>query len=554
MQDYARPGELRRLPAGTASLYRTPWRSNVRTASAHEALHGIGVYYKHIPDAWTLEQHINVMRQLSAAGVKRMRLAPHLAIHIDKNWGAPQPNELETLRRQLHACKTADIRPCVTFVHIPPVGKPGTRELQDWWRMGELLPAGEVGSAEFRAYVDKTYAALRFVVDEARAAGFADAASYDLEMGQNLWWGAPAVPRPMPSTGLSALAPGGRIYAFNAALIDRLRQQGYEEPTIWWGQTHHHFEEMSDRDLPADCAGRAVSIYGAWVGTTAGTWLRGGQYERDRGPNDVWPVRAPLTFVEGDAPALVIARPESYMADRTRRDNLIELLLRSDKPIAITSLGVVPMDIPDATANGFDGWQLKQRGLTRSLAFWLNQGATFVVLHSLYEEGRSDDGEMAPTLLPTSIKPGRFAIEQSKPLMTLRSFCDALAGAIPIDKPTQLRLRFGLASDPVLIPAGSDSQPSLTASDAVVLLPFQIDRKTFAIAAYVMTPNLACRMPPIPATIEVDGKLAGPAVHTIRPATLQRGTARVTNRTENSTAVSIDLCDDVTWLRCELEE
>src|SRR6185369_4705772 len=77
MQDYARPGELAPLPPGMASLYRVPWRAHARTVSAHDALQGIGVYWKHIPQAWTLEEQINVMRQMSAAGVKRVRLAAH---------------------------------------------------------------------------------------------------------------------------------------------------------------------------------------------------------------------------------------------------------------------------------------------------------------------------------------------------------------------------------------------------------------------------------------------------------------------------------------------
>src|SRR5262245_50215223 len=82
MQDYARTRELDPLPAGMASLYRVPWRANARTVSAYDALQGIGVYWKHIPPAWTLEQQTNVMRQLFAVGVRRMRIAPHLALNI----------------------------------------------------------------------------------------------------------------------------------------------------------------------------------------------------------------------------------------------------------------------------------------------------------------------------------------------------------------------------------------------------------------------------------------------------------------------------------------
>jgi len=56
MQEYARPGEIDPLPPGMASLYRVPWRAHARTVSARDALQGIGVYWKHIPRDWTLEQ------------------------------------------------------------------------------------------------------------------------------------------------------------------------------------------------------------------------------------------------------------------------------------------------------------------------------------------------------------------------------------------------------------------------------------------------------------------------------------------------------------------
>ena len=550
MQDYARPGELDPLPPGMASLYRVPWRAHARTVSAHDALRGIGVYWKHIPQAWTLDQQINVMRQMSAAGVKRMRLAPHHAIYITKDWVSPRPVEQETLRNELRACKAAGIRPCVVFVHIPPIGKPGTRELQDWWRQGELMPAGEVGSAEFTAFLDKTYDALRFILNDARAAGFTDPSSYDLELGQNLWWGAPAAPRPLPSTAITALKPGGRIYEFDQALIARLREQGYHEPALWWGQVHHHFETISNEDLPNGCAGWAVSIYGAWTGNTATTWLTGGPFDRHRGPNDVWPIRAPLRFMDANAPRLVLARPESYLGDRTRHDNLIEFIARSRLPVAITSLGTVPNDIPAAAAGGLDGWQIKQRGLTRSLAFWLNQGSHFVLLHSAYEGGQKDNGAGAHSLLPTSIDPGTFTIERSRPLTTLRSFVEALEGAMPIEQPTQLGFHIALVPDPVLIRASGESGP-LRASDAIALLPFQIDGHTFAVAAYVVSPNVARPLDAIAATVQIDHRIAGP-VSTLRPATRQRGSAAI-EHSGDATVVRFELHDDVTWLRFTIE-
>lgn len=554
LQDYARTNQLDRLPPGTASLYRAPWRSNVRTASAAAALEGVGVYYKHIPGNWTLEDHVAVMRQLAAAGVRRLRLAPHFGIYITPEWTAPKDAELASLRMELRACAAAGLRPCVIFVHIPPVGKPGTRELQEWWRQGELLPAGEVGSPEFKAYLDTSYLALQFILREARAAGFTRRNSYDLELAQGLWWGAPAAPRPLPDTDLGDLLPGGRLYEFDRGLIANLRRDGYREPTVWWGLTHHHFEHCTDSEVPPETAGRAISFYSAWSGLTTRGWLGGSMYDRDgRGPHGVWPVRPPLVWQEtGPAPELFLAKPEGWMADFSRRDNLVELMRTSQTPVAVTSLGTVPGDLPEPGLGGLDGWQLKQRGLTRSLAFWLNQGAPFVLLHSAFEPGAAHDGELTHALIPGPLAPSHFQWHQAPPLVTLRSFCDGLQGAQPLTRHDNLSFRFALRPDPVLIPAMGAAGP-LKASDALALLTFQLAPKNFAVAAYIVSPDIRLPVGPLQLTLEIDRPVAGTAA-TLRPFTGRTAIVRTTpGSTPTATTMNLPVYDDVTWLRFEVK-
>lgn len=545
LQEYRKPLELDPLPEGMATLYRVPWRANQRTVPAVDALAGIGLYYKHIPGNWSLPQHIALMQQLAAAGVRRVRLAPHYAIYLTKDWQAPRDNELAELRLELQASHAAGLRPNVIFVHIPPLGKAGTRELQDWWRQGELMPAGEVGSPEFQAYQNKTYEALKFILNEAKAAGFTAPHSYDLEMGQGLWWGAPAVPRPLPGTTLQDLKPGGRIYEFDRGLIQRLRQDGYQEPLVWWAQTHHYFGQASDLEVPPEAAGRAISFYGAWTGVTTDGWLENTQYQKPSGPGDTWPLRGPLTFSEMPAPRMILARPEGWMADRTRHDNLIELMKISRTPIAMTSIGTVPGDIPDAAAGGLSGWQIKSRALTRSLAFWLNQGAEYVLLHSAYEPGAPQGGEMAHSLLPGPLEPGKFKWENAPPLVALHAFAEVLTGAKAVEKPVDLQFRYRLDPDPEIIPA-SGAHPALLASDAVALLPFQLDATHFAVAAYVVTPNITRPLEPLQLTLEIDQRIT--AAHTLHPTSLTHGRPRVVSHRKNLTTLEFPVRDDVTWL------
>jgi len=560
-QAYAKPGELDPLPEGAASLYKAPWRASVRTVSAHEALQGIGVYYKHIPH-WTEQQHTDVMKQMAAAGVKRLRLAPHHALYIHKDWTAPSKQELERIRWEFRACKAAGIRPCVTFVHIPPAGKPGSDELEKWfkrnWNKGlaGLVPVDEIGTPSWNAYLEKTYLSLSFVLKEGRAAGFAEPGSYDLEMGQNIWWGAPAIRDPWPSLTLKELRPGGRFYEFDRALIQRARKEGYKGPTFWWAETHHLFEKCVDEEVPPECAGRACSFYTQGIGPSTKEWFKKAL--------DTWPVPGPMRFLEGAPPEMVLARPEGWIADRSRHDNMISLMRRSKTPIAVTSLGVVPREISGYEQSALNGWQIKQRALTRSLAFWLNQGAAFVLIHSAYEGGRGDGGKLEHSLIPGPIKDTKlFRWQDAPPLVTMRAFCDGLAGAKPIKDVRQLSFRYSVKPDPVIIPRTGKAGP-MRASDLVALLPFQVDGGTFAVAAYVLTPNIAETMEPVRITLEVDALVVGTAT-TLRPYDGSKGkakfvSAKVTLVSPNPaphiparSTWQFDLHDDVTWVRFKLE-
>jgi hypothetical protein len=222
--------------------------------------------------------------------------------------------------------------------------------------------------------------------------------------------------------------------------------------------------------------------------------------------------------------------------------------LRASKtPVAIPSLGVVPGAIADVGKSPFDGWQIKQRGLTRTLAFWLNQGAAFVLIHSAYEPGRPLAGEMEHSLIPHPIEPESFRWQEAPGLLTLRAFCDGLEGARPIEKPTSLRLRYALEPNPALIPTTEPANP-MRASDLVALLPFQIDQTRFAIAAYVATPNVAERMAPVKITLQID-KPSDEAPTILRPFNCVKVKARLAKRNQDATTVSFDLYDDVTWLR-----
>lgn len=537
LKDYRLPGALEPMPDGVASLYRAPWRDNLRTVSAYDALQGIGVYYKHMPH-WTAEQNTQVMTQMAAAGVKRLRLAPHHAMYIDATWSSPSSNELSTLQSELTACRRSGIRPCVTFVHIPAMGKGD--EMSRWmkrdWNKG-LMPLGAgPGSPEQQAYFEKVYLALEFILRAARDAGFADQGSYDLEMGQNLWWGAPALP-PFPGLTLDMLKPGGQVHEFDKALMERARKDGYREPLFWDSECHHEFDRMADDQIPEPAVGRAISFYSPYAGITTNGFVG----------SDDWPARQPLRFAEGQPPEIILCKPEGFMADFSRHDNLIALIRASRKPVAVPSLGVVPGDIPNLKECGMDGWELKSRGLCRSYAFWLNQGVPFVLIHSAYE-GANDVNSHA--LLPEIKNTTNFTWQSSRPLTALHAFVQGLDGAKALSPGTLVPLRFqyALSIDPILIPASSTNTPPMRAGDLVTLLPFQVDARTFTVAAYVVTPTLTVPMATTVMTLRIDKAIKG-GVAVLDPVNQLAGQADILERGPDFTVIRLEINDCMKWVR-----
>ena len=231
------------------------------------------------------------------------------------------------------------------------------------------------------------------------------------------------------------------------------------------------------------------------------------------------------------------------MADFTRHDNLIRLLRSSRTPVADVSHGVVPDAIPDAKAGGLDGWDIKSRGLTRTLAFWLNQGAAFVLLHSAYE-GKTD--EMSHALMPYMEDPLKFRWSDSRPLSALRALVSAWDGAEKLAELDELTFQFSLAEDAELIGPSAEGG-RLTASDAVALLPFQVTARRFAVAAYVVTPNIAAPMAPVRMALRIGRTVAGD-VATLHPSGGASGKAEIVRREDGATTIAFDVRDDVTWL------
>jgi len=556
LEDYAKDGQLTPPADGKASLYLTPWRSHVQTVSAAKALAGFGVYYKHVPN-WNIEESTIFMKQMKAAGVQRLRIAPHLNLLMVQTPEATVDERAITgLVAEMTGCFNAGIRPTMVYVHIPPMG--GGDELAAKWvensYLKTIMPWGKPGDENYKAYFEKVYAGLKICMDAARKSGFTKANSYDIELGQNIWWGFPAMP-PFPGLTMKDLESGGITWNFEMELLARAKKEGYTEANILWGQSHHQFDALV-RQRPDNLAGWALSFYHPGVGLTDETYVG----------SDDWPKRDPLKFAEGTPPVVNLIKPEGWMADFSRRDNLVGFLkATAPRPVAITSLGVVPGDIPglmvektDAEgrktkvkADGVDGWDLKERGIVRTLGFWMNQGADQVLVHSAYEH---QTDEMSHALIPYVEKVEDFRWQNSRPLSAMNRLVKAMDGAKPIAtkdiKP--LAFRYALEKNSVLIPASKTGKP-LTAADAMTILPFQIDGKKYAVMVYVQTPDMTKRLEPVTMSLSVDKVIKGDVKLVIPSNGASGSKAEVSKTTDNSTLLTLPVSDDPVVLVFEVK-
>jgi hypothetical protein len=143
-----------------------------------------------------------------------------------------------------------------------------------------------------------------------------------------------------------------------------------------------------------------------------------------------------------------------------------------------------------------------------------------------------------------------FQWPQSRPLTVLHAWVNALGDAKPVAGPLLApRFRFAIEPDPILIAGTGNGQP-LRASDAIALLPFQLDAKRLAVAAYIVTPDITKPLPTLKLTLQVDQALR--AVTARRPLEPARQQAKIRNRDRHGTTLTGEITDDVTWYVMDL--
>ena len=91
------------------------------------------------------------------------------------------------------------------------------------------------------------------------------------------------------------------------------------------------------------------------------------------------------------------------------------------------------------------------------------------------------------------------------------------------------------------------------ASDALAILPFQLTERGYAVAIYVVTPNVAVPLPAQRLRLLINRPLVPVSLTLSRPVTGFTGVPTLDAKENGTTTLAFDIHDDVTWLRFELE-
>lgn len=93
----------------------------------------------------------------------------------------------------------------------------------------------------------------------------------------------------------------------------------------------------------------------------------------------------------------------------------------------------------------------------------------------------------------------------------------------------------------------------LRGSDALAILPFQVDERTWAVGVYVLGLDITRVAAQGTLWLEVDRKLVSKPVALLRPAAEWRAEAVVVKAEAGRTVIRMPVSEDLTWVRLVAE-
>ncbi len=549
---YADP-TLLDMPWGYYSFVRPAWRGYAQTVPAAEFLRGLGVVWGRSPPG----SDEDTAAALAWAGFRRVRIeVPWGSVRWDergfdegaeKRLGSVLPALRRHGLRPLILLNANHGRPCpvhevdvrlgadaaaggteLTFANAIPGGLEGSpvtiSSLADGSAPGPLvvdyreegtgatvrlskplprpLAAGDIlrltvlkyapldlpGTASFertaRGWLDYVELVTRYMTR------FYGSDDYDVEIWNELTFGSAfldVMNYQQPVTERSGrpdlLRPGGQAWEL-ANRTARLLKQEHPSVRVIWGFSNTTWFHTPISELPVGTDGQSYHPYG--TGRRCYAAIIRGQPER---------------MLDGFVPDGCAIQPEGYAHTWQQTESLMRLIapaVTSAHPPQgaafahfITEHGMAPAEIGIQDAPG--ARESKRKFLLRAPLFWLNKGISGLFVFDAYE---SSDTNLGVFDADGTVSPGMTALHN----LTQRFAADTLPGPVR-------QLEFDVKAvgpDPGIL-AGDPAGRHLRRSQAVALLPYQLDAHRFLIGAYVMTQDFPRDLPAVPFRITIGG-------------------------------------------------
>jgi hypothetical protein len=551
---YVDPSQLD-VPFGKHSDYRQPWRAFLETRNGAEFLRGIGANYNaHDNDELA-------MRLLAEMGVRTLRIefgwggvnwdesgfsnqkryqkilelcaSHHIrpTILLNANQGVPCPIRFFTRKLAADAPAGAtSIRLADTADLV--VGRSGLNNLspRSYWACEALItsvnketgechlskslpvalskdkavsmatlkycPFYPVGKPEFRETADGWVRYAMLACDLAAKAGIEE---FDIELWNELSFGSRFTEinhyysPPLFDRVPNFLLEGGSSWELSAETVKAVKAK-YPRVRVIWGWSNTTFFHTPVDKLPPGVDGQSYHPYGTGTHT-----LPDEEIHKDH----------PEENIDGFVPKVILRMSEGRAELFLQTECLMRLLnpkaRRNHPPQTerfyqyMTEHGVAPPECGvTAAKDEAAAWRIKTLCAVRSYCLWLNKGVDVMHYYCAWEKDVDGMGLLPPDLktLPADAK---FDDVATPPMKAIRNLTRAFAGATAIADSD----RKSLGVEVTELEGGRKTfegdakHPPLFERESFAFLPWQINKSTFVIAAYVMTYDVT---KPIPVT------------------------------------------------------
>lgn len=567
---YVDPTQLD-CPFPKHSFYKQPWRGFLETRRGYDFVRGIGINYNvpsnddlavrllaesgfkcfRIEIGWSSvdwdEQRLNnearwhhVLELCKRYGIRPVLL-------LNANHGVPCPAKFFTSKLAVDAAKGSRTVRFVNTTGIVP-GYSGINQLTQYWaaealitavdeKTGECtlskplpkdlkrdeavpmatlkyLPLYPVGTPQYEETAAGWVRYAKLVTRLARDVGID---LFDVEIWNELSFGSNFTEaqhyfEPSPFKNVpDFLHKGGTCWELARRTAEAVKA-GNPRIQCIWGFSNTTFYHCPIGELPPGIDGQSYHPYG-----TGPRRLPEQETHKDH----------PDFNLEGYTPKIEIKMPEGWAHEFIQTECIMRLLNPEARKIHppgtdhfhhyMTEHGVAPVEcgITDAAQS----YHLKTLCMLRSFCLWLNKGVDQLDYFAAYEEKPEGFGILPTDFLKLS-PDAKFDDVATEPMRALRNLLRTFDGAEPIETTTGMNIHVQELGEPLKIfdGDGTAAHPPLWQRDAVAVLPWQLTKAKFVIAAYLMTYDATKPVGERPYVITLGG-LGGshPAVNYLDP-------------------------------------